>query len=259
MRTVVIVLVLAASMAAIGLAQSSQPAAEPLPPQIARLRNEIRGLRPIRVRKLIKSRFGEPTRDLGSGIWIPQWDIAGGKLTFHPLRGPTFTTRSGAVHWLLKTKNPARQTIRCQYEMATRPDPANHGTRFWIGDVYVDKDLNYRFVDGRSNLRERGDQSRNFLMQNPTGRVEVEWAKGINDDTPLESAGDGVIAHLVFHAAKDRASFRCRLTSSAAERSLDLAPEQADQSYQFDGGWKVFWPTPPANDAETGKLLSTPP
>lgn len=240
-------------------AQTSRPAAaEPLPAPIAHLRDAIRGMRPIQVRAAIKARFGDPTRDAGSGLWIPQWDVAGGTLTCHPLRGPTFTTRAGIAHWLLETNNPARDTILTQYEMSTRPDP-KHGNRFWIGDVYLDKDLNYRFVDGGQFLRERGDQSRNFFIAHPAGRVEIHWSAGIKDDTPLESAADGTIAHLVFRSATDASTLNCLVASSRAERSLDLQPERGEWSFRFDATWAQFWPVPAADDAEMGKLTSTPP
>lgn len=254
-----VALIVAGASVALSLGQTTRPAVGALPAPIERLRMEIRGLRPIQVRAAIKARFGEPTGDAGSGLWIPQWDVAGGTLICHPLRGPTFTTRAGVVHWLLQTRNPARDTILTQYEMTTPPDPANHGTQFWIGDVYLDKDLNYRFVDGGSNLRDRGDQSQNLFINHPVGRVEIQWSAGMKDDTLLESAAEGTIAHLVFRSKAGAAALTCVLNSSRAQRSLELAPERRKWSFRLVGGWKNYWPIPPADDAEMEKLTSTPP
>lgn len=36
------------------------------------------------IRTAIIDRFGPPTRNVGSGLRIDQWEIAGGVLTFHP-------------------------------------------------------------------------------------------------------------------------------------------------------------------------------
>lgn len=240
-------------------AQTSRPAAETLPTAIAQLQTDIRGLRPIQVREAIKKRFGQPSREIGSGIRIPQWDVAGGKLTFHPLRGPTFTTPSGEDHWLLRTTNPARETILSQYEMFRSPDPAGRRPQYWIGDIYLKNDLTYRYEDGGMNLHDRGDQSHNFFILHSIGQVEVEWSKGIKDDTPLESAGDGTIAQLVFHAAVGSASLRCRVVSRTSDRRLQMLPEGGNASFSLVGGWKNFWPVPPADDAEIETLMTMPP
>lgn len=241
------------------LAQTTRPATEPLPAPIEQLRKEIVGLRPIEVRQAIKRQFGQPSSDAGSGIMIPQWKIGGGTLTFHPLRGPIFTTPAGDVHWLLQTRNPARLTVFCQYEMVTPSDPSDRRPRYWIGDVYLASDLTYRFVDGGTNLHDRGDQSRNFFIRHPRGHFEVQWTDGIKDDTPLESIGDREIAHMVFHAEPSSASFRCRLASSAADRSLSLLSAEGAVSFQLTRGWRNFWPVPPADDAELERLRSAPP
>lgn len=42
------------------------------------LARDIRGMEPDAIRNLIVHRFGPPSRDVGSGLPIPQWDVAGG-------------------------------------------------------------------------------------------------------------------------------------------------------------------------------------
>jgi len=109
------------------------------------LAREVQGKKPDEVRALIVGRLGQPTRDIGSGISIDQWDVAGGQLTFHPGTGPTFK-KDGKIRWLIRTTNPAATCLFGSYQMTTIPDPANHGNCFWTGDLSLRADGKYQYT-----------------------------------------------------------------------------------------------------------------
>jgi hypothetical protein len=231
---------------AMALCLSCQPSATPpsatapsaaLPAAIESFQSKVAPMDANAVLAEATTEFGQPSRDIGSGLSIPQWDIAGGVLTVHPLVGPTFRTANDRIVWLIPTSNPVSDNLLQDFEMTTLPDPANHGTRFWIGNVHITKDGTYRYVDSGSNLRERGSQSSNFFMKHPEGRVEIIYPTGVAAHSNLEDLGERQIATLRFVARDGIPPFECSVASSAQSRRLSIV----GSSFQMEAGWLNFW------------------
>jgi len=211
-----------------------------LPGRIEQLRVQIQRMNFKQICAAITAQFGPETRDVGSGLYIPQWDVAGGKLTCHQFNGPTFKDRAGHITWLLQTRNPTQATILRDYEMTTLPDPKYRGLMFVIGELHIAPDMTYRFVDDDSSTSLIGDQSTNYFIACPTGRIEIEWVPGVGNNSLLETLGDGTIANLTFHPATGTSSWRCAVFSSSSSRRLELRATKVN--FELSTSWLKFWP-----------------
>jgi hypothetical protein len=222
--------------------QSSQPVSPPpdrqtdVPKAISDFQAQRRDLGPEQVLPAAVARYGKPTRDIGSGLYIPQWDVAGGKLTVHPGRGPTFELPGGQIVWLIQTVNLAGENILHSYEISTQPQSTG-GTSFWIGDVHIAADQSYRFVNSGDYFKNNGEQSGNFFLHHPAGHVAVTWSQGINASTLLESTGEREIAQLTFTDDTKAATYQCRVVSSAKSRMLTIQ----DATFTMWASWLHFW------------------
>src|SRR5947208_659011 len=74
--------------------RTTAPASE-LPREVEEFRGKVARMNADQVLAAATARFGRPSRDAGSGVSIPQWDIAGGVLTVHSSAGPTFRSAGG--------------------------------------------------------------------------------------------------------------------------------------------------------------------
>lgn len=208
--------------------------------EIDRLAAAIQGRSPGQVRALIVQRFGPPARDIGSGVRIEQWDVAGGVLTFHPLSGPTFA-KSGSVRTLIRTTNPLDLCLFGDYEMTTLPDPANRGTLYWLGNLSLTRDGRYRFTDSGQNLKYRTGQKQNYFLRHPEGSARVEYPAGVTPQTLLESLKDGRrVAILTFTARDNSASARYPIVVDVGARRLRFAGT-GTMTFRMDKGWVNFW------------------
>jgi len=211
------------------------------PAAIQELAASIQGKYPEEVHAAIVARFGAAKRDVGSGVRIEEWQVAGGLLEFHPNVGPTFLdAKTGQRFWLLRTSNPAAANILQSYEMVTLADPANHGSQFWLGNLTFGPESTYRFIDSGANLEHRAAQIDNFFMLHPDGTVEVRYVGSTKADTLLESLAEGsTVARLVFTSGAHSATFS--VTSSARERRLAFKADEP-LSFELHTGWKKYWP-----------------
>ncbi len=87
----------------------------------------LQGKSPDDIHTAIVDRVGPPTRHVGSGLRIDQWEIVGGVLTFHPLQGPSFT-KDKVLTRLLTTNNPFAD---CLFEVAPESFELNCSVEFW--------------------------------------------------------------------------------------------------------------------------------
>ncbi len=227
---------------ALAVARAQAPKISDAPKAIQELSASIQGKRSDEVRAAIIERLGQPQRDIGSGYRIEQWDTSDGVLTFHPATGPTFADPKTKTHFrLLRTSNPAAANILESYEMTTLPVPANHGTRFWLGNVKFGPNSTYQFTDSGQHPKQRAAQAENFFMLHPTGTVEVRYVAPITADTLLESvAEDATIAHLVFTSADHKHQATFAITSSERARRLVFGADKP-LSFYMDSGWRSFW------------------
>jgi hypothetical protein len=229
-------------LSALSVTKAQAPDISKAPKAIQELAASIQGKSSDEVRTVIIERFGPAQRDVGSGVRIEQWDIAGGVLTFHPGTGPFFSDAKTRTYIrLLRTNNPAGANILASYEMTTLPDPANHGTRFWLGNLKFGPNATYRFTDSGQHPKQRAAQTDNFFLLHPAGTVEVRYVAPITPDTLLESVAEGAtVAHLVFNSSDHKHQAAFSITSSERERRLVFG---ADKPLPFcmDTSWKNFW------------------
>lgn len=152
---------------------------------IRELATKIQGKQPAEIRAAIIKALGAAQRDIGSGFIIEQWDTPEGVLTFHPTTGPTFfESKTKKNFHLLWTTNPVRSCLFADYQMTTLPDPANHGTRYWLGTVNISVDRTYQFTDSGQFFNQRSMQIDNFFMLYPNGKFIVRYIAAITSETP---------------------------------------------------------------------------
>lgn len=227
---------------ALPVARAQAPDISNAPKAIQELSASIQGKRPDEVRAAIIERLGPAQRDVGSGYRIEQWDTADGVLTFHPATGPTFADpKTKAYFRLLRTSNPAAANILQSYEMMTLPDPTNHGTKCWLGNVKFRPNATYQFTHSGQFPEQRAAQTENFFMLHPTGTVEVRYVAPITSATLLESVAEGTtIAHLVFSSADHKHQATFSITSSERARRLVFGSDKP-LTFYMDTSWKSFW------------------
>jgi hypothetical protein len=95
----------------------------------------------------------------------------------------------------------------------------------------------YCYVSSGFNLNEHGDQSENYFIAHPEGRVDLEWLTGLSDETCLETIGDRTIAYLTFHSEKEDATLRCSVSSSSDSRLIEIS----STPFQMWTSWLHFW------------------
>lgn len=206
-----------------------------VPEPIVSLAKQFGGKSPDEVRELIVRQFGPHHRDTGSGLSIPQWDVFGGVLTFHPLGGPSFfDPGTKKVTGLVPTHNTVRENLLRSYEMSSRDD--HRGQQHWLGSLEFPSPTTYRFT--KSPLSAN---AKNFFTKYPTGTVVANLARGVADETLLESLeGDVPIAKLIFTSADGQKKAAFSIVSSEQSRSLKfVAPKNND--FEMNKGWENFW------------------
>jgi len=205
-----------------------------LGPGVDSLQKEIQSKSPTEVRNLIIARFGPPTREVGSGLQIEQWDVDGGVLTFHPLTGATFK-KAGVVTRLIHTNNPVGLCLFGNYEMTTLP--AANGTRYWLGNVVLSNET-YAFNDSRDNLDHRQNQAKNFFMLHPKGRVLVRYSESVTATTRLEDLPQGTtVARVTFVAGQFKQTYR--IITNPTEMSLAFEADGAP--FLLGRAWVDYW------------------
>jgi uncharacterized protein (TIGR02996 family) len=203
------------------------------------LMEQHRGKSRDELRALIIARFGPPNRDIGSGLSIPQWEVDGGLLTFHPFLGPSFTS-GGTKKWLIRTTNPVGACVFGHYGMATLPDPSNYGNCRSLGSVCLFEDGRYVHTDVFRNPPQ-GDQEQNYFLRHPTGSATVELATGITPQTLLESLPEGApVATVVVSAGDGETNQTYAIVLDLATRRLRFE-SVAPMRFQLWKGWVNYW------------------
>lgn len=220
-------------------APATRPA--PLPPPVAAVREKIQGKKPQEVLAIMSADFGKPSRDVGSGLSIPQWDVAGGVLTYHEWVGPTFRA-GGRTVWLIRTHNSVGDTLTGSFEMTTPPDPANHGNRFWLGNLDLHPDGTYSMKTGGSGERQDVANA-SFFGKHPRGTYAVTYAEKVDKASLLEDVADGTdVVTLKFtpdQAAGAEAVYKVR--AAVDERQMEIVPAEGKATFQLEKGWKNHW------------------
>jgi len=228
------------------------PQAQPadLPAQIAELKARIQGKESAEMLAIIQAQFGSPARSIGSGLYIPQWDVTGGVLTFHPWRGPSFSYGTSKV-MLIDTQNKVGHNIPGNYQMSTLLDKNRTrfmiSTSFMIGEVILQVGGRYRFKRVEASLADYTKDVSNFFTAHPNGTYTVLYAKTVQESSVMENLPDNtVIATLEFAAdpadklAGDSHTLDLRI--DVPGRTLYFAPHiEPPLTYQLEKSWEEFW------------------
>ena len=212
------------------------------------LKEKIQGRKePQEIFKAIVSLLGEPDRDIGSGLWIPQWDMPGGVLTFHPFTGPIFQDETGKVTWLLNTTNELGANIVGNYEMTTVPDLDNYGNSYWLGNLELRTDGTYEYTDSNVNLEHRQHQQDNFFIKNPKGTYAIAYLAGLTGMTLLEDLESNTyVATLEFRAERKQGeansgeSFLVWIDTETRVLYLSATVSKIE-TYRLEKSWDNFW------------------
>ena len=196
---------------------------------------------PERVRAAIISRLGPPQRNVGSGLRIEQWDIAGGALTFHPYRGPTFSDpKTKKTLYLLPTANPVQVNLLQTYDMTTLPDPTNHRTRFWIGTLKIGTDQTYQFVESFQHIHEPRLHTETFFLRHPMGKVAIRYANSISSGTLLETMPEAFpLARGVFQERHHMESFAALFEESLSRKEMRIGEVITAEVVRIDDNFVV--------------------
>lgn len=161
---------------------------------IEELRSELSGIKnPQEVLDIMEKVLGDPDRDIGSGLYVPQWELSDGTVvTFHPIEGPSFKDQDNNTAWLLETENKAHKNILGEYDVYTGADYRYAGI-YLIGSLNLDSDGTYEFVEHDVTivpLELMDKQKDNFFMNNPNGSYTLDYQDGFTGDTLLEEVED---------------------------------------------------------------------
>lgn len=208
------------------------------PNDIAKFAATLQGKSPEQIRGLIEAKYGAPDRDIGSGLVIEQWDIAGGTLTFHPLAGPSFDNGKTVLR-LMKTTNLLKDCLFGSYEMYTLPDPNIHGNQFWIGNVSL-TDSKYEFTDSNSNLDHRDGQKSNFFINNPAGTVQIDYLQNNTPKTKLEDLADNHLVVTIEFSSTDGTSHK-KFDISVDSTPMQLDFESDNIPFEMNRCWPNCW------------------
>jgi hypothetical protein len=227
---------------------STQPVAPveiDLPRAIADLKSQIKGKAPREVASIIVQRFGPPNRDVGSGLTILDWDVVGGDLRLTVQGGPPiFRISDGKKLWLVETENPAGDNIVSEFEMSTLPDPKNHGSRSWLGDLTLRANRKYEYT-----RPEYDSVPNNFFSDNPRGTYTATYSTGVSSITLLENIPDNSpFATIHFSGemtpgtAGPVTSTDLQLCSSSQNHWLHFIPSgNIPLSYTLECAWHNCW------------------
>jgi hypothetical protein len=204
--------------------------------EIDALTEQMQGKQRDEAFALIVDYFGQPTRNIGSGLSIPQWDICGGVLTFHPLSGPRFTI-DDTTKWLIRTANSVVACVFGHYDMSTLAD--NWRTTYSLGSISLSAEGHYTYTASFPQSPPRTGQGQNFFIRHPQGSAAVVYAPDITSQTLLENLPDWtVIANVTFVASNGDTQTYFVIVDSDKRRLLLESAEPI--LFRLSKGWVNF-------------------
>jgi hypothetical protein len=205
------------------------------PTSIQMLAKEIQGKKEDEVSAAIVKRFGPASRNIGSGIISPQWDVESGVLDYRSGL-VSFRANGGKVVWLTATINKALLALAADtFEMYTPPQPQ---TKYWLGNLRLKQGSTYEFVDSGQSLDHRAGQTQNFFIKNPNGRFEIHFAPGCTGDTVLEGLTDGTfLCSLTFVSANGGPQIAYDVIVYTSERRLAFSTKRRPLVFLMDKGF----------------------
>jgi hypothetical protein len=193
---------------------------------------QIQGKTAEQIVQIMRTTLGKPSRDLGSGRYIPCWDFANGILIEN--FAPKFVFKSGQVVWLMKTHNLLRENLLGSYEMSSTSN--GH----WLGDIALRSNGEYEFTKADVHQGDWFDgQASNYFLQHPRGIFKIDFSAGLKPDDLLESVADGVMVAKLLFASKDGAEEFFSIATDAKSRLLSFS-SSAPVRFQMTKPWQNY-------------------
>lgn len=216
---------------------SAEPYSPPaLPPKVAAIKAEIQRKKPEEIRAIIVKYLGEHTRNMGSGINYEVWDTQGGRLVLAEGGDfPTFDNEQGVRIYLIDTTNLVGENLFGRYEMLSKPLPSGYND--WLGELWLYKNLKYKFVDSKRYHVPRAKKYDIFFLEYPEGKIEVHYAPGISAKTRLEEVKKGTVAKITFISGDDKHAASFDITTDPQQRDLNFTGDNLPFQLHL-AGWK---------------------
>ena len=207
--------------------------------EIVELTAAIQGKSPTEIREIIRKHLGDDSRHVGSGFDIEEWDIEGGIHTYHPMSG-VYYRKDGVRRRLLQTSNKVGECLFGSYEMTTAP-AKNDDSRYWIGNVRLESTGIFHFADSGQFPEQRSGQANNFFLKHPSGKIRVNYSKGITAESVIEQLPhDTQLAEIEFIADDESVSTTFYIKSNDEFMRLEFKSDSR-LPFQMDKGWEHYW------------------
>lgn len=180
-------------------------------------------------------RFGTPDRDVGSGVYIEEWDLPEGTLRLHSGFGPTFTAKStGQTMSLLHTANPVGVCLQASFSL--RFGPREH----YGGTIELRPDSTY-IHDGKFFALSGVPRPGFSLLDHPVGKFRLHLGGRVTAETLLETLPDGtVIAHIEFQPEDGSPETAGRIVADHLLRGLRLESVKPGEVFSGIAPWKDY-------------------
>lgn len=229
-----------AVLVACTLALPASPPFPELPRGIQTLASEFQGKSPLQIAKLVHEQLGEPSRDVGWGLQIPAWDVAGGTLILHPITGPWFRQDGREAH-LLRTNNEVAACLFGAYDLTTIPDTAHFGACYGLGTLRLSSGGGYRYEDFRKYTGRGADAGRDFFVLHPDGTARVQYVDAITAETRLEDLADStMLASVTFSSRSTDTTLTLHVVSSCSAMNI-FAEAREPIPFRIYKGWVHYW------------------
>jgi hypothetical protein len=142
----------------------------------------------------------------------------------------------GETVWSTRAINKALPTLTTgTIEMYTPPQPQ---MKYWIGNLNLNLESAFKFVDSGQSMDHRVGQSRNFFMKHPAGRFKIQFATGCSGDTVLEHLSDATfLCTVIFFPADGSPQTTYDIVAYPSERRLSFSTKKRPPVFLMDKRW----------------------
>jgi hypothetical protein len=221
------------------LTQSASLPLRDMPCTIQTLACELQGKSPLQIGKFLYEQLGEP-QNVGSGLWIPAWDVGGGMLILHPITGPWFRREGDQVH-LLRTNNEVAECLFGAYDLTTMPDTAHFGNCYALGTLKLFSSGGYKYEDFRRYTGRGANAGRDFFVLHPDGTAGVQYPDTVTGATRLEDLADGaMVASVTFSSRGTDSTLTLQFVSSSSAMNI-FSETRKPIPFRLYKGWVHYW------------------
>jgi hypothetical protein len=141
---------------------------------------------------LVKLYCGEPDSDIGSGIYIPRWNLSKTEsLTLYQFRGLIYS-KDDKSEYLIQTINYIIDNIYGDYSISYN-DIANN-QQIWLGTLRLNQNGNYEYYELSKFSDDVKEEIKDtFFVKNPNGNFTLSFENKNIKTTRLEELEDNEI------------------------------------------------------------------